>query len=201
MSNSMIPYRVCVCVCSALIWCLNKWLLPPGLSWQYIIVETMGLLLSSSPGTGRACLLMHGLVGNADLVNKAPTLNDACTDTHMNPQPAHTPRALFFHSFLCALFFCTSPSFFAASLLFLHSFLTFFVCHCTSLLPRCGVWQLLLVNWLIVKCLKQHKGYTEKTLERSAQGGWTDRERKGDYRKLCHRKVNMCLRIQSVFKL
>lgn len=159
----------------------------------------MGLLLSSSPGTSRACPLMHGLVGNVDLVNKAPTLNDACTDTHMNPQPAHIPPSRFSFFPVCT-FFCTSPSFFAASLLFLHSFLTFFVCHCTSLLPRWGVWQLLLVNWLIVKCLKQHKGYTEKTLERTAQGGWTDRERKGDYRKPCHRKLNACLRIQSVFK-
>lgn len=41
------------CVSSALIWCLNKWFLLPGVSWQYITVKTMGPLLSSSPGTSR----------------------------------------------------------------------------------------------------------------------------------------------------
>lgn len=71
---------VCVCVSSALIWCLNKWFLPPRVCLQYITLATMELPLSSSLGTSRS--LAHAWPrGKCRPVNNTEMLNDVRTPT------------------------------------------------------------------------------------------------------------------------
>lgn len=83
----MLCVCVWVCVFSALIWCLNKWLLPPGVSLQCITAATMEPPLSPSLGTSR--LPAHAWpCGKCGLVNNTDTLNDVCTPTYT--QDAHT---------------------------------------------------------------------------------------------------------------
>lgn len=71
---------MCVCVSSALIWCLNKWFLPPRVCLQYITLATMELPLSSSLGTSRS--LAHAWPrGKCRPVNNTEMLNDVRTPT------------------------------------------------------------------------------------------------------------------------
>lgn len=98
-------HEVCVRVCSALIWCLNKWPFPRGVSWQYITVETMELPSSSSPETSH--LPAHawpcGIHGPAEQCT-----DKWCIETHTPSLHSHitcNPFIYFsFHSLICYLY-------------------------------------------------------------------------------------------------
>lgn len=135
--------RVCV-----LIWCLNKWFFPGGGgSWQYITVETMGLLLSLSPGTSR--LPTHarpsGICGPAVGPNES-MLSDtrACTGALCSPITS---------SLLTPPFYCTYSILCSSALLPFSCWTTASPFSSADFSPP-DVRQSLWANWLMVKCQK-----------------------------------------------